>query len=76
MVASCRAKSVLRASAGELRQRLPQVDYFPSYEIVITAGMSAFIADGVHVREPVVDAIVAHMLGAYVPWLEPAGAAA
>jgi hypothetical protein len=75
MVASCRAKSVLRAAADELLRRVPQADYFPSYEIVTTAGLAAYGDDHQHVRSAVVGTIVAHMLAAYVPWLAPATAA-
>jgi hypothetical protein len=34
LTATSQSKSVLRAVAGELAARLPQVDYFPSYEII------------------------------------------
>jgi hypothetical protein len=34
LVATTYSKSVLRAVAGDLRDTLPQVDYFPSYEII------------------------------------------
>ncbi|MDP5137879.1 GSCFA domain-containing protein [Rheinheimera baltica] len=32
--ANCYSKSILRAIAGELTQTMPNVDYFPSYELI------------------------------------------
>ena len=34
MVATMESKSILRAVAGQLASGLPEVDYFPSYEII------------------------------------------
>lgn len=44
LTASTWSKSVLRAVAGELAEDFPEVDYFPSYEIVTStrAGVSFF----------------------------------
>ncbi len=36
LVATTYSKSVLRAAAGELCQKIQQVDYFPSYELIAT----------------------------------------
>lgn len=65
VVANEYSKSVLRVAAEELRREFSHVDYYPSYEIVRTAGLSAYEADFVHVREDVVAQIVAHMIAAY-----------
>jgi len=40
LAANSHSKGVLRAVAGEVADRLPQVDYFPSYEIVTQPGLA------------------------------------
>lgn len=60
------SKSALRVCADRLIRRFPQVDYFPSYEIVMSGGLSNFWDDNQHVLDPVVDEVVAHMTSAYV----------
>jgi len=67
VVANAYSKSVLRAAAGRIADAHPNVDYFPSYEIVTSAGLQAFGDDNVHVRPALVEQVIDHMLGAYMP---------
>jgi hypothetical protein len=60
------SKSVLRVCAQQLSRR-PGVDYFPSYEIVRSAGLPRYWEDNAHVREDFVTEITAYMVGAYGP---------
>jgi hypothetical protein len=67
IVANSYSKAVLRVCAEQLVERFPQVDYFPSYEIVTSLGRNNFDpADNVHVRLISVIEVVKHMLAAYV----------
>lgn len=61
------SKSVLRVCAEELKEKYQQVDYFPSFEMVGSGGLSAFIPDNIHVRPEVVKHVTRHMLEAYFP---------
>ena len=67
MVANSFSKSVLRVCAEELAQKYPQVDYFPSYEMVSSGGLGAFLEDNIHVHDAVVRRVTGHMLDAYFP---------
>ncbi|QIN84019.1 hypothetical protein GBA63_16230 [Rubrobacter tropicus] len=67
VVANSFSKSVLRVCAEELSQKYPQVDYFPSYEMVSSGGLGAFNPDNIHVRDAVVRRVTGHMLDAYFP---------
>jgi hypothetical protein len=58
------SKAVLRVCAEEL-SRGPLVDYFPSYEIVRSAGLSKYWDDNVHVMEDFVGEITGYMVSAY-----------
>lgn len=58
------SKSVLRITADRLASR-PEVDYFPSYEIVRSGGLNAYIADHVHVRPAVISRVTDYMVSAY-----------
>lgn len=60
------SKSVLRIVAEMATQAFPDVDYFPSYEIIVTSGLPAFGNDNVHVRPMVVEKVVNHMVSLYV----------
>jgi hypothetical protein len=60
------SKAVLRVTAERLSQR-PEVDYFPSYEIVRSGGLSAYLPDQVHVKNEVVERVTAYMLQSYAP---------
>lgn len=72
--ANCYSKAVLRVVSEDIAATIPGVDYFPSYEAVTSAGLSAFGEDQVHVRPAVVERIVCRMVEAYVG-SEPAMAA-
>jgi hypothetical protein len=68
LVANTRGKSILRAVAGEVARRLPNVDYFPSYEMaVLTRGADVWEDDLIHVKDDFVAKIAFHLLDAYVP---------
>jgi len=66
VTANAYSKAILRVVAEQVAQDHDCVDYFPSYEIVITAGLRAFGEDNVHVRPAIVSRIVAHMLSHYL----------
>jgi hypothetical protein len=66
VVANSFSKSVLRVCAQRLFEKYINVDYFPSYEIALSAGLSGFHKDNVHVPEEIVARITAHMMGNYV----------
>lgn len=59
------SKSVLRACAEDLL-RHPQVDYLPSYEMVMSGGPNAFGPDNMHVLEEVVEQVIQSLLSAYI----------
>lgn len=67
VVATSYSKSVLRAVAGELRQRHDHVDYFPSYEIVTSAGASGvcFEADMRNVAAQGVQRVMSSFVATY-----------
>lgn len=65
IAANTYSKATLRVCAEHL-SALPGVDYFPSYEMVLSAGLRAFNEDNVHVRPGIVRQVVAHMLDSYV----------
>lgn len=65
VVANAYSKSVLRVCAQRLAE-LPGVDYFPSYEIVMSSNLNVYRDDNVHVLDEVVGDIVQHMLSRYV----------
>ncbi|MBR9765427.1 MAG: GSCFA domain-containing protein [Rhodobacteraceae bacterium] len=60
------SKATLRVVAEEAARHFPEVDYFPSYEMVGSLGLSAFGEDNVHVRPAVVDRVIGHMTGLYL----------
>ncbi|NNF25007.1 MAG: GSCFA domain-containing protein [Rhodobacteraceae bacterium] len=61
------SKAALRVAAEELtRQLAPAVDHFPSYEMVTSAGLSAFCDDLVHVRPQVVAQVMQAMRARYI----------
>lgn len=59
------AKSVLRVVADELCRTIRNVDYFPSYEMVVSGGAASFEPDRVHVRDSLVREITGRMVAAY-----------
>jgi hypothetical protein len=58
------SKAVLRVCAGRLTAH-PLCDYFPSYEIVRSCGMPAYIEDQVHVKDTLVREITGYMVSLY-----------
>ncbi len=66
LLATVHSKSVLRAAAGSLRDRFEDVDYFPSYEIVINpwTGIDAYEANGRSVKAEAVEAVMRTFIGA------------
>jgi hypothetical protein len=65
ILASTYGKSLLRVCADVLSKRFDNVDYFPSYEIVTSAGTTAFWDDNRHVNRTVVGKIMSHLLETY-----------
>jgi hypothetical protein len=65
-VANSYSKSVLRTCADRLYAEFKQVDYFPSYEIVLSAGVDAFKDDNVHVRDDIVGRVIEYLTESYV----------
>jgi hypothetical protein len=65
IVANSFSKAVLRVCAHRLATTLPGVDYFPSYEIVISGGLAHFSDDNIHVQDAFVREIVRTMLDSY-----------
>ncbi len=59
------SKSVLRVCAGRLSKKFEHVDYFPSYEIVRSAGLAGFVSDHVHVKGSLVGKITSFMVSRY-----------
>jgi hypothetical protein len=72
LLANTYSKSALRVAVEMFALGHPNVDYFPSYEIVtLTNRSSAFIQDNRHVTSSVVDEIVDRVVEAYCPGLDP-----
>lgn len=65
-IANSYSKSILRVCAERLRAEFGQVDYFPSYEIVLSAGSDAFKDDNVHVRDEIVGQVTEYLAATYV----------
>lgn len=64
--ANAYSKATLRSAAGEFAAQYPDVDYFPSYEMVMSTDPAlAWQDDRVHVAAPVVDAVINHFVAAY-----------
>jgi hypothetical protein len=64
IVANEFSKAVLRVCSERLC-RHDLVDYFPSYEIVRSRGLSGYIDDQVHVKDALVREIVQYMISLY-----------
>jgi len=66
VIANSYSKATMRSVAERLRIRFAGVlDYFPSYEIVTSGGLSSFEDDHLHVKRPVVEKAVKHLLTNY-----------
>ena len=59
------SKSVLVVCATSLSHRHPNIEYFPGYEIVTSAGRAFFETDFVHVRDDVVDLVTSYLIDRY-----------
>jgi len=66
ITANMQSKSVLRAACGEVVQQHDGVDYFPSYEIVMLTGRSAFLDDGRHIKYRLIKQIVNRAINSYI----------
>jgi len=64
-MANVHSKSVLVVSANTLSRLYPQVDYFPGYEIVMSAGPEYYDADSIHVRDDVVELVTNYLIDRY-----------
>jgi hypothetical protein len=58
------SKSVLRVTAERLTKH-PMIDYFPSYEIVRSGGLSSYVDDHIHVKGEIVSLVTTFMIDAY-----------
>jgi tetratricopeptide (TPR) repeat protein len=71
MAANAYSKAVQRAAAESFVLAHDNVDYFPSYEMVIMSDRRlAFEKDNRHVQGPMVDRVVDRFLHAYAPGLK------
>lgn len=67
VAANCYSKSSLRSCAEMLADDFETlVDYYPSYEIVISGGPQSFIEDNIHVHPDLVRRITRHMTSFYI----------
>jgi hypothetical protein len=64
-MANVHSKSVLIVAAQAVSQLYPEVDYFPGYEIVLSAGPSYYDSDFVHVRDDVVEMVTNYLIQRY-----------
>lgn len=64
VVANELGKSTLLCAARELA-KMPDVDYFPSYEIVRSGGIENYGLDGVHTKPEVTRRVVEYMIDTY-----------
>ena len=60
------SKSVLRVCSDELCRKYQEVDYFPSYEIVVSKGHEAYRDDNIHVSDDVVGSITQYLIDSYI----------
>jgi hypothetical protein len=65
VTANTYSKSVLVVCATVLQQLHPEVEYFPGYEIVMSAGSAFFDSDAVHLRDDVVDLVTGYLIERY-----------
>src|SRR5262249_2573244 len=65
-VANVYSKSVLVAGAESIRRRHAEVDYFPGYEIAMSAGSELYESDLIHVRDEFVELITSYLIDHYV----------
>ncbi|SMO67881.1 GSCFA domain-containing protein [Paracoccus laeviglucosivorans] len=66
VISNSYSKATLRVVADMLTRDFDFVDYFPSYEIVLSRGMGSYQPDLVHLRVPVVQRIMQFLVQSYV----------
>lgn len=67
LVANTASKAILRSAAEAVAARHPHVDYFPSFDMVMSASRAhAFRGDCQHVTDETVDEIVSRFLRVYM----------
>lgn len=67
IVANMQSKSVLRVAAREISERFDFVDYFPSYEMVMTSPHHlVWEDDSAHVRREAVQQVVSRFISSYI----------
>jgi hypothetical protein len=59
------SKSILILGAKYLSEKYPFIDYFPSYEIVMSIGNYAFKEDLVHVKEEIISEVISYFIEFY-----------
>jgi hypothetical protein len=64
-IANTYSKSVLVVSANSISRLYREVDYFPGYEIVMSAGPEFYNPDSVHVRDDVVELVTNYLIDQY-----------
>jgi len=65
VMANSYSKAALRVVAELLKEQFDNIDYFPSYEIAMSAGLSGLWSDNLHVNQDLVKNITSHMLNYY-----------
>ncbi len=66
LMANSYSKAVLVASAHAMKRRHHEVDYFPGYEIVASAGAQFYEADSVHVSDAAIELVTSYLVTRYV----------
>jgi len=66
VIANSFSKSVLRVCAERLYRKYTEVDYFPSYEMVISRGQDAYVGDNIHVKDEVVGSVTDYMIKRFI----------
>jgi hypothetical protein len=76
VVANCLSKSTLRACAETWQSLHPgEIDYFPSYEMATMSDRRlVLMEDGVHIKQPFVDEIMAHFAANFIDGRKPEAA--
>ncbi len=65
IVANSYSKSVLRCVAEQMKEKYPEVDYFPSYEIATSFGLAGYKEDNFHLHPFAIQQIMESMRAAY-----------
>jgi len=65
IMANSYSKSVLRIVAENLKEKFDNVDYFPSFEIAISGGLTHYAADNIHLQHHLAKMTTDHMLDNY-----------